>query len=151
MRRLLTRVYFGAATFWIGLNLSACAPATAEDAEALAAIGWSGAISFGIVGSFFALARVRRWVVERGPCLHRRPVALSKVPDHEGPCAATWINPSGLNARLDGGRTGFFRRVRRVWRVWISYGPEFHGIAPFGTDGTTIFTTATGDPYEDDA
>ena len=108
--------------------------------------GTAGIIALAIAGHF-----VRKWLVERGPCLHLKPRACSMVPGHEGPCASVWLNGSGLTARLDGGVTGFFRRVRRLGPVWYSYGPEFHAIAPFGTDGTTVFTTATPDPYYDDA
>lgn len=59
------------------------------------------------------------------------PTLVSAVPGHEGQCRPTWTNSGGgLFARLDGGVTGFFRRVHRIRHLpgqW-PYGPEFHGI-----------------------
>jgi hypothetical protein len=54
----------------------------------------------------------------------------SIVPGHEGPCDSTWINENIVLRRLDGGISGFFRKVKNVW-WWpftIKFGPEFHGI-----------------------
>ena len=76
-----------------------------------------------------------------------KPTARSHVPDHEGPCKATWLNHSQIDNRLDGGITGFFRLVRKIGPLWVAYGPEFHGIAPWGTNGTQVFTTEQPDPW----
>lgn len=84
---------------------------------------------------------VRKWFIERGPCLHLKPVAESYVEDHEGPCALTWSGAWSLS-RFDGGYTGFFRNVKKLGPFWVSYGPEFHGIVPFGSDGRTVKSTA---------
>jgi hypothetical protein len=80
-----------------------------------------GAVALGLAGQAFRF--VRRGLLE--------PTLTSAVPEHEGQCRPTWTNtPGGLNHRLDGGLSGFFRRVRRLPRLpglW-PYGPEFHGI-----------------------
>ena len=54
----------------------------------------------------------------------------SVVPNHEGKCAATWVNNNQIYRRLDGCITGFFRNVKSVW-WWpfeIKTGYEFHGM-----------------------
>lgn len=91
----------------------------------------------------------RKWLIEKGPCLHLRPYAKSAVEDHEGLCAMTW-NGAWSFSRFDRGYTGFFRNVRRIGPVWVSYGPEFHGIRKFGTDGSTVTSTKTRDPYDNE-
>lgn len=104
---------------------------------------WSFLTVAGVVAVGYGLAAAKSWLVNQGPCLHLRPIAQSAVPDHEGPCAMTWYG-GGVFSRFDGGVTGFFRRCRRVGLVWVSFGPEFHGIAAYGTDGKTITSTASG-------
>jgi hypothetical protein len=53
----------------------------------------------------------------------------SQVPDHEGRCAATWLQGNRLINRIDGGVTGFFRQAKRGWfGFWYRTGPEFHGL-----------------------
>lgn len=49
----------------------------------------------------------------------------SEVEGHEGWCYPTWLNNSGLDARLDGGKTGFFKNTLM--------GEKFHGIIKWGT------------------
>ena len=66
---------------------------------------------------------------------HRPKRAIeSRVKGHEGWCKPTWINQNQLDNRVDGGYTGFFRRVKKVWIFWIKTGPEFHGIIKWGTN-----------------
>lgn len=91
--------------------------------------------------AFWLMAYLKKWIIEKGPCISLRPVAYSRVPGHEGPCVMTWNGLWSLS-RLDGGVTGFFRNTKRFGIFWVSYGPEFHGIAFFGTDGKTITSTA---------
>ena len=67
---------------------------------------------------------------------------MSKVPNHEGPCRAVWLNQNQVHHRLDGGVMGFFRLVRRgpwLWPVWLAYGSEFHGIIR-GRSGVVVST-----------
>ena len=68
----------------------------------------------------------------------------SIVPGHEGPCKPVWVNRNVLLRRLDGGVTGFFRRVElRLWGlVAIKTGPEFHGIVRNCTVESTVTPNA---------
>lgn len=53
----------------------------------------------------------------------------SKVEGFEGPCLPTWINRNQVCVRLDGGVSGFFKRVHLLWGFPLCrYGEEFHGI-----------------------
>lgn len=64
------------------------------------------------------------------------------VPEHEGDCKPAWLNTNQLFNRLDGGVTGFFRRVERLawWPYFaVKVGPEFHGIVR----GGTVYATKT--------
>ena len=65
----------------------------------------------------------------------------SKVNDREGACVPVWLNRNQVCRRLDGGVSGFFRRVRLVMGVPLyKFGEEFHGIVK---DGRTVVTTKT--------
>lgn len=63
----------------------------------------------------------------------------SRVPLREGPCVHTWLNRNQIYNRLDGGVTGFFRRVK-LWRGIPLYktGPEFHGIIKGNSVESTV-------------
>lgn len=86
--------------------------------------------------------------------LQRAPHAKSIVPGHEGPCIATWLNQSQIPGLGNGdyGVTGFFRLCLRLgpWLYW-TFGPEFHGGAPWGSDNRIVRSTETPGPYKDDA
>ena len=57
----------------------------------------------------------------------------SKVENHEGPCVPVWVNQNQVCRRIDGGVTGFFRRVRLIFGVPLcKTGKEFHGIIKTG-------------------
>ena len=65
----------------------------------------------------------------------------SCVRGHEGDCKPVWLNRNQLCNRLDGGVTGFFRRVERLtwWPHFaVKVGPEFHGIVRNGVVRTTM-------------
>ena len=62
----------------------------------------------------------------------------SVVPNHSGLCKSTWMNDSKIDNRMDGGKTGFFRLIRRHWLFgWVKHGKEFHGIVKNGTVHST--------------
>lgn len=56
----------------------------------------------------------------------------SVVPGFEGECVPVWVNRSMIDNRIDGGATGFFKKVERFTLMGIPYtkkiGVEFHGI-----------------------
>ena len=83
--------------------------------------------------------------------IQRAPHALSKVPGHEGPAIATWLNYSRIPGLGNGdyGVSGFFRLCRRILPfVYWKYGPEFHGGAPWGSDPRVIISTEQPDPWD---
>ncbi len=53
----------------------------------------------------------------------------SKVPNHEGLCTPIWLNNNRLYNRIDGGTTGFFRKIKYFMGI-LPYktGKEFHGV-----------------------
>lgn len=60
----------------------------------------------------------------------------SKVEGFTGPCKPTWLNHNQVCQRLDGGVSGFFKAVRPVkflgMTFWLKHGNEFHGILRWG-------------------
>jgi len=61
----------------------------------------------------------------------------SKVPGFVGECSPTWINYNQVDHRIDGGITGFFKLVKKVWIFKVKTGKEFHGIIKNGIVETT--------------
>lgn len=59
----------------------------------------------------------------------------SNVPEHQGPCVPTWLNRNQVCQRMDGGVSGFFKRVR-LWHgiPLCKQGEEFHGIIKWGSN-----------------
>jgi len=60
--------------------------------------------------------------------LRKPPKLISKVDEHEGLCWVTWVNRSGMDHRLSGGVTGFFKLMKNKFGILYQYGEEFHGI-----------------------
>lgn len=52
----------------------------------------------------------------------------STVKNFEGDCSPTWLNNNQIDNRLDGGITGFFKRVKPGFLFKRKHGKEFHGI-----------------------
>jgi hypothetical protein len=70
-------------------------------------------------------------------------ILQSLVPGYTGQCRPVWINTNQVHNRLDRGRTGFFRLVKRTpWLLGlrVKTGPEFHGIVQDGC------VQSTGEP-----
>ncbi len=68
----------------------------------------------------------------------------SNVKGYEGKCKPTWINKNQFCHRVDGGVTGFFKNVKKIWWFWIKVGKEFHGIVKanreiYSTEGKYIY------------
>jgi hypothetical protein len=61
---------------------------------------------------------------------------ISDVPDYEGECTPVWLHGNQVLDRLDGGATGFFKRVSVSTICGLKfkarYGEEFHGIISNG-------------------
>ncbi len=63
----------------------------------------------------------------------------SRVPDHIGACAPTWLNTNAVYNMLDKGISGFFRPVARGSLGLHKTGEEFHGVIRRGI----VYTTET--------
>ena len=71
-----------------------------------------------------------------------KQILNSLIPNHEGECVPTWTNNNKVLNCVDNGVTGFFRNVKVVTILGMSFrrkvGEEFHGIVKCGNVRSTI-------------